>query len=235
MDGRSCRYNPRARAGNPQQARDGRGPRPLRRRDRRQPVARRAGRASVLVTDKAPADEAGRSVKQLDGLPIEFRLGEHREEDFTAADLVVTSPAIPPTSPYLQRRARRRRAGHHRDPAVRRALPAPRSSASPGPRENRPPPRCSARCSHAVHHLGRREHRRVAAGRPAEDRARRPRRARAVELHARVPRRDAVVAARRGRHDGLAATTSSGTARARRTSTRSGTSSASSGRTTSPC
>lgn len=57
--------------------------------------------AQVLVTDKEPADKLAESVAKLDGLPIEFRLGEHREEDFTSADLVVTSPAIPPTNPYL--------------------------------------------------------------------------------------------------------------------------------------
>lgn len=60
------------------------------------------GAASVLVTDKDSAEKLADSVKKLDGLPIEFRLGEHREEDFMSADLVVTSPAVPPTSPYLQ-------------------------------------------------------------------------------------------------------------------------------------
>jgi UDP-N-acetylmuramoylalanine--D-glutamate ligase len=58
--------------------------------------------AKVLVTDQAPAEKLASSVKQLDGLPIQFRLGEHRESDFTSADLIVTSPAIPPTNPFLQ-------------------------------------------------------------------------------------------------------------------------------------
>ena len=58
--------------------------------------------ASVLVTDQSPAEKLKESVAQLDGLPIEFRLGEHREEDFTSADLIVASPAIPPTNKYLQ-------------------------------------------------------------------------------------------------------------------------------------
>src|SRR5688572_19195578 len=58
--------------------------------------------ARVLVTDRDPAEKLAESVKKLEGLPIEFRLGEHRAEDFTSADLVVTSPAIPPTNPYLQ-------------------------------------------------------------------------------------------------------------------------------------
>jgi UDP-N-acetylmuramoylalanine--D-glutamate ligase len=57
--------------------------------------------ARVLVTDQASAADMGDSVRQLDGLPVEFRLGEHREEDFTKADLVVASPAIPPNSQYL--------------------------------------------------------------------------------------------------------------------------------------
>ena len=58
--------------------------------------------ARVLVTDQAKADALQESVKQLEGLPIELRLGEHRVQDFTAADLVVASPAMPPASPYLQ-------------------------------------------------------------------------------------------------------------------------------------
>jgi UDP-N-acetylmuramoylalanine--D-glutamate ligase len=58
--------------------------------------------AKVLVTDKDPADKLADSVKQLAGLPIEFRLGEHRESDFQSADLVVASPAVPLSNPYLE-------------------------------------------------------------------------------------------------------------------------------------
>ena len=58
--------------------------------------------ASVIVTDHAPAEKLADSVSQLDGLPIHFRLGQHRDEDFTGADLIVASPAIPPTNRYLQ-------------------------------------------------------------------------------------------------------------------------------------
>lgn len=58
--------------------------------------------ARVLVTDKDSADSLGDSVKQLAGLPIEFRLGEHRHEDFQNTSLVVASPAVPLTNPYLQ-------------------------------------------------------------------------------------------------------------------------------------
>ena len=58
--------------------------------------------AAVLVTDQAPPEKLGDSVAKLDGLPIEFRLGEQREEDFSRADLVVASPAVAPSSPYLK-------------------------------------------------------------------------------------------------------------------------------------
>ena len=58
--------------------------------------------ARVLVTDRDPAEKLADSVKKLDGLPIEFRLGEHREADFTSTDLIVTSPAIPPHNEYLR-------------------------------------------------------------------------------------------------------------------------------------
>jgi UDP-N-acetylmuramoylalanine--D-glutamate ligase len=58
--------------------------------------------AQVLVTDKDPADKLADSVQQLAGLPIQFRLGEHREEDFRSADLIVASPAVPLTNAFLQ-------------------------------------------------------------------------------------------------------------------------------------
>ena len=58
--------------------------------------------AKVLVTDKDPADKLADSVSQLTGLPIEFRLGGHREEDFRSADLIVASPAVPLNNPFLQ-------------------------------------------------------------------------------------------------------------------------------------
>src|SRR5947208_11338378 len=58
--------------------------------------------ARVLVTDKEPAAKLAESIKKLDGLPIEFRLGEHRESDFISCDLVVNSPAIPPNNQHLQ-------------------------------------------------------------------------------------------------------------------------------------
>ncbi|MCY2953264.1 MAG: UDP-N-acetylmuramoyl-L-alanine--D-glutamate ligase [Planctomycetota bacterium] len=57
--------------------------------------------ASVLVTDQANAEVLASSMKELEGLPIEYRLGEHREEDFAGADLVVPSPAVPPGNAFL--------------------------------------------------------------------------------------------------------------------------------------
>ncbi len=52
--------------------------------------------AKVLVTDTAPPDQLRASLAQLADLPIDYRLGEHRIEDFTAADLVVVNPAVDP-------------------------------------------------------------------------------------------------------------------------------------------
>lgn len=58
--------------------------------------------ARVLVTDKESRDSLSDSVKHLAGLPIEFRLGEHRHEDFQNTSLVVASPAVPLHNIYLQ-------------------------------------------------------------------------------------------------------------------------------------
>ena len=57
--------------------------------------------ARVLVTDIEPREKLGGALDQLHGLPIEYRLGEHRIEDFTSADLVVVNPAIKPSNVYL--------------------------------------------------------------------------------------------------------------------------------------
>lgn len=57
--------------------------------------------AQVLVTDKAPAERLADSLAALHGLPIAFRLGTHDEADFRDADLIVASPAVPESSPYL--------------------------------------------------------------------------------------------------------------------------------------
>jgi UDP-N-acetylmuramoylalanine--D-glutamate ligase len=58
--------------------------------------------AKLLVTDKESPEKLADSVAQLNGLPITYRLGGHDETDFTSADLIVASPALPPTNPFLQ-------------------------------------------------------------------------------------------------------------------------------------
>lgn len=58
--------------------------------------------AEVLVTDlKTEADLAG-SMRALEGVAVEYKLGWHDHEDFEQADLVVANPAIPIQSPHLQ-------------------------------------------------------------------------------------------------------------------------------------
>ena len=52
--------------------------------------------AHVVVSDKAAAEQLAPALRQLDGLAIEYRLGEHRTEDFTGSDLIVVNPAVDP-------------------------------------------------------------------------------------------------------------------------------------------
>ncbi len=59
--------------------------------------------ARVTVTDLRPPRELPEALAALRGLPLRRVLGEHREEDFTAAELVVVNPAVPPDSPWLRR------------------------------------------------------------------------------------------------------------------------------------
>lgn len=58
--------------------------------------------AVVRVTDMKSAEVLAPSVRALAGLPIEFILGEHREEDFRWAEIVIRNPGVPRSSPYLQ-------------------------------------------------------------------------------------------------------------------------------------
>lgn len=58
--------------------------------------------AIVRVTDLKSPEVLAPSVRSLAGLPIEFILGEHREEDFLWAEIVIRNPGIPLTSPYVQ-------------------------------------------------------------------------------------------------------------------------------------
>ncbi len=57
--------------------------------------------AYVRVTDLRSPEILAPSVHALAGLPIEFVLGEHRDEDFVWADIVIRNPGIRLTSPYL--------------------------------------------------------------------------------------------------------------------------------------
>ncbi len=57
--------------------------------------------AQVTVTDKKPREALEGSLAEIEGLGARLVLGGHEQEDFTRADLVVASPAIPEASPYL--------------------------------------------------------------------------------------------------------------------------------------
>ena len=58
--------------------------------------------ADVMVTDLKSAEELSASLKMLNGLPVKFRLGEHSEEDFADADMLIVNPAVPDDSRFLQ-------------------------------------------------------------------------------------------------------------------------------------
>ncbi|MBI4134182.1 MAG: hypothetical protein HY475_02040, partial [Candidatus Terrybacteria bacterium] len=57
----------------------------------------------VIATDLKDAVALAPSVKALRGLPVQLVLGEHRNEDFQRSDLIIRSPAVPETSPLLER------------------------------------------------------------------------------------------------------------------------------------
>ncbi|MHB8600612.1 MAG: UDP-N-acetylmuramoyl-L-alanine--D-glutamate ligase [Ktedonobacteraceae bacterium] len=58
--------------------------------------------AIVRVTDMKAPEVLAPSVKTLAGLPIEFVLGTHRNEDFLWAEMVIRNPGVPLSSPYLR-------------------------------------------------------------------------------------------------------------------------------------
>lgn len=58
--------------------------------------------ARVTVTDVRTATELSPSVKQLEGLPISYKLGGHCDEDFANADMVVVNPAVPRDSRFIR-------------------------------------------------------------------------------------------------------------------------------------
>lgn len=57
--------------------------------------------AHVTVTDLKTETDLRTSVDALDGLGIRFVLGVHNMDDFTGADIVVVSPAVPRESEYI--------------------------------------------------------------------------------------------------------------------------------------
>ena len=59
--------------------------------------------AELTVTDVKSAEALSESLAQLSDLQnITYTLGEHREEDFSHADLVLQAPATPKDSPYIE-------------------------------------------------------------------------------------------------------------------------------------
>ncbi len=63
--------------------------------------ARRGAR--VTVTDLRSARILQPAMEELREFPVRFVLERHDEEDFAHADLVIKNPAVPPTSPFLQK------------------------------------------------------------------------------------------------------------------------------------
>lgn len=57
--------------------------------------------ARVTVTDLKPERDLAASIQALQGYDIRFVIGRHEMGDFTGADMVVASPAVPRESPYL--------------------------------------------------------------------------------------------------------------------------------------
>jgi len=58
--------------------------------------------AELTVTDLRTAEKLRSPLERLAGPFVRLRLGEHVEEDFVQADLLVASPAVPRTSPFLR-------------------------------------------------------------------------------------------------------------------------------------
>jgi UDP-N-acetylmuramoylalanine--D-glutamate ligase len=58
--------------------------------------------AITRVTDLRPTELLTPSLRLLEGLPIEYVLGQHREEDFLWAEIVIPVPGVRLSSPYLR-------------------------------------------------------------------------------------------------------------------------------------
>lgn len=63
--------------------------------------------ARVTVTDQKSREALGEVVRDLEGFnsqhPVRFALGGHRPADFEETDVLIVNPAVPPTSPWIQR------------------------------------------------------------------------------------------------------------------------------------
>ncbi len=57
--------------------------------------------AKVTATDLRTSDQLASTLEKLKDYPITYILGEHRDEDFTSADIVIKNPGVPKSSPYL--------------------------------------------------------------------------------------------------------------------------------------
>ncbi len=57
--------------------------------------------AVVTVTDKRSETDLKPSIEALKGLPIRYVLGEHREDDFRGADIVVVNPGVANDHPLV--------------------------------------------------------------------------------------------------------------------------------------
>lgn len=66
--------------------------------------------ARVTVTDAQPADKLSRWIDTLRGLPIRFELGAHPADLLhpRRTDVLVVSPGVPPTIPFLQEARRKK-------------------------------------------------------------------------------------------------------------------------------
>src|SRR5258707_2849746 len=58
--------------------------------------------AIVRVTDLRSAQVLAPSIQALAGLPVEYVLGQHRNEDFLWAEIVIRVPGVKRNSPYLR-------------------------------------------------------------------------------------------------------------------------------------
>lgn len=58
--------------------------------------------AEVTVTDLRDRATLEPAIRQLEGLPLAYELGTHREHDFSGADIVIKNPAVRADSPYLK-------------------------------------------------------------------------------------------------------------------------------------